>query len=64
MRDRTKAWGQGDELVGNRKVADLRAQIRVAASCLFDAGARRRAERRVRLLAALLDGGRSPGLQV
>jgi hypothetical protein len=64
MRERTKAWRQGDELVGNRKVADLRAQIRVAASRLFDAGARRRAERRVRLLAALLDGGRSPGIQV
>jgi hypothetical protein len=46
----------------NRRVGDVRAEVRAALSRRLDAGARRRAERRVRLLAALLDAGGSGGL--
>jgi hypothetical protein len=62
-RQQTTTW-TGDGLAAdNRRIGDLRAEVRAALSRKLDAGARRRAERRVRLLAALLDGGGAGGLQ-
>ncbi len=62
MRKRTRKLTMHEPGDANRRVGDLRAEVRAALCRDLDAGARRRAERRVRLLAALLDGGSSGGL--
>ena len=62
MRKRTRYLTIYEPGGSNRRVGDVRAEVRAALSRDLDAGARRRAERRVRLLAALLDGGPSGGL--
>jgi hypothetical protein len=64
MRDRVKTLRQGEERIGNRKLGNPSAEVRAATCRLVDAGARRRAVRRVWLLAGLLDGGEAPGIQV
>jgi hypothetical protein len=61
-RNRTTTWYEGGLAADNRRIGDLRAEVRASLSRRLDAAARRRAERRVRLLAALLDAGGS-GLQ-
>ncbi len=62
MRKRTRTLTMHEPGASNRRVGDVRAEVRAALSRELDAGARRRAERRVRLLAALLDAGSSGGL--
>ncbi|HVI96761.1 MAG TPA: hypothetical protein VM753_22260 [Anaeromyxobacter sp.] len=62
MRKRTRTLTIHEPGWANRRVGDVRAEVRAALSPDLDAGARRRAERRVRLLAALLDGGGPSGL--
>jgi hypothetical protein len=62
MRKRSRYLVIHESDASNRRVGDVRAEVRAALSRRLDAGARRRAERRVRLLAALLDSGGSGGL--
>ncbi|HSD19958.1 MAG TPA: hypothetical protein VLC54_07970 [Anaeromyxobacter sp.] len=54
-----KTWLDGRECVRNRRVGELRIEVRAARDRSLEPGARRRAERRVQLLAGLLDRGRS-----
>jgi hypothetical protein len=62
MRKKTRYLTIHEPDARNRRVGDVRAEVRAALSRDLDVGARRRAERRVRLLAALLDAGCSGGL--
>jgi hypothetical protein len=62
MRRRLGMTGTDAERPQNRRVGEPYEEVRAARSRALDPAARRRAERRVRLLAALLDGGGS-GLQ-
>lgn len=59
MHQRMKTLLGGHECVRNRRVGDLRIEVRAARDRSLEPGARRRAERRVQLLAALLDRGGS-----
>ena len=59
MQQRMKTWLDGRECVRNRRVGELRIEVRAARDCSLEPGARRRAERRVQLLAGLLDRGGS-----
>jgi hypothetical protein len=57
MRERMRSWWGGATCHGNRKVGEVRAEVRAARDPQLAPAPRRRAERRVRLLAAVLDGG-------
>jgi hypothetical protein len=57
MQQRMKTWLGGGERVRNRRVGELRIEVRAARDRSLEPGARRRAERRVQLLAGLLDRG-------
>lgn len=59
MQRQTKTWLGGRECGPNRRVGELRIEVRAARDLALEPGARRRAERRVQLLAALLDRGGS-----
>lgn len=59
MQHAMKTWLGGRERERNRRVGDLRIEVRAARDRSLEPGARRRAERRVQLLAALLDRGGS-----
>ncbi len=59
MQQRMKTWLDGRECVRNRRVGELRIEVRAARDRSLEPGARRRAERRVQLLAGLLDRGGS-----
>jgi hypothetical protein len=57
MRERMRVWLGGATCQRNRKVGEVRAEVRAARDPQLAPAPRRRAERRVRLLAAVLDGG-------
>jgi hypothetical protein len=59
MQHAMRTWLGGRERERNRRVGDLRIEVRAARDRSLEPGARRRAERRVQLLAALLDRGGS-----
>ena len=59
MQHAMKTWLGGRERERNRRVGELRIEVRAARDRSLEPGARRRAERRVQLLAALLDRGGS-----
>lgn len=59
MQQRMKTWLDGRECARNRRVGELRIEVRAAQDRSLEPGARRRAERRVQLLAGLLDRGGS-----
>ncbi len=57
MHQRMRTWLDGRECAGNRRVGELRIEVRAARDRTLEPGARRRAERRVQLMAGLLDRG-------
>lgn len=60
MQQRMKGWLGAREGGRNRRIGELRVEVRAARDRSLEPGARRRAERRVQLMAALLDrGGRT-----
>jgi hypothetical protein len=59
MQHAMRTWLGGRERERNRRVGDVRIEVRAARDRSLEPGARRRAERRVQLLAALLDRGGS-----
>ncbi len=52
-------WLAGRERERNRRIGDLRVEVRAARDRSLEPAARRRAQRRVQLMAALLDRGGS-----
>ncbi|GAO02226.1 hypothetical protein [Anaeromyxobacter sp. PSR-1] len=63
MRERMKTPAPCGPITGNRRLGDPVHEVRAALDRSLDPACRRRAERRVRMIAALLDGG-APTLDV
>ena len=59
MQQRMRSWLGGRDCGRNRRIGELRIEVRAARDPSLEPGARRRAERRVQLMAALLDRGGS-----